>query len=259
MSFWLSLYTVASDFTRISIPNGCNHYIRVRRMVNSKRWIVTKYVMHDNWNGHSHKQIKHELYTPTAQHMRMVTTIAKQEAELTCRPARAAVESQILQNPKINQFASVPGLQGMEGNTRACKGCIQAVFDEYLDKIWRKKYGLEMLNCQGSFVMDNNYSEGWNRKTLIDLGKRETWWIFLWNTKRYMQVVVAKYNGFKHNGFQRQRGSDRRKRCKALKTIWNTFEEKNRQNKDVIWNYLECLYLCWEQEYDALYSKLDSL
>ena len=115
------------------------------------------------------------------------------------------------------------------------------------------------MNCQGSFVMDNNFSEGWNRKYLMDLGIRQNWWTFLWNLKKFMAVTNIKYQAFASKGFNRRRSASRRERCNALRRIWNKFEKLDRTNEDIIWKYVECLYLCWESEYNDLDSLVETL
>ena len=142
---------------------------------------------------------------------------------------------------------------GISGSARSA---FRDFFDEYLCPIWKDRYGLKLMNCQGSFVMDNNFSEGWNRKYLLDLGMRQNWWTFLWNLKRFMAVTNVKYDAFLTHGFNRKRSAARRDRCKALQRIWVKFEKLNRTNKDIVWKYVECLYLCWEGEYDSLNESL---
>eukprot|EP01083_Nonionella_stella_P179821 639461_1 len=87
------------------------------------------------------------------------------------------------------------------------------------------------------------------------------WFDFLWSLKRYFAVITSKYRAFEENKFQftRQRSSARKDRCRALKNIWSVFDRLDRSKPEIVWQYLETLYLCWEDEYDAVQQKLNSL
>eukprot|EP01084_Bolivina_argentea_P186693 321733_1 len=143
------------------------------------------------------------------------------------------------------------------------KGSAKRAFRDFLDghliPNWRDRFGLDLLNCQGSFVMDNNLSEGYNLLTLMDIGVNEPWWPFLWNMKKYFAVIAARFETYKTNGFQRRRSVARRERCAALQNIWNKFEVLDRTNKDIVWKYVECLYFCWDNEYEKLNGLLNCL
>ncbi len=135
----------------------------------------------------------------------------------------------------------------------------RSFWNEHLDKQWLKKLGLVKLNSQGSYVLDNNYSEGWNRKTLMDLGRGNNFWTFIWNMKRFLAVIALKYERFELKGFERKRSNDRIERLTSLQLIWDTFEAMDRTKEEVVWKYLNCLYLCWDNEYDELRVLLNSL
>eukprot|EP01083_Nonionella_stella_P222681 794363_1 len=60
-------------------------------------------------------------------------------------------------------------------------------------------------------------------------------------------------------GFRRERSAERKDRCKALVSIWNKFDGLDRSQSDVVWAYVNCLYLCWESEYDRLKTMLQCL
>eukprot|EP01083_Nonionella_stella_P101372 287303_1 len=141
------------------------------------------------------------------------------------------------------------------------RNAFRVLYDEYLIPTWRNRFGLQLLNCHGHLVMDNGFSEGWNRKTLLDLGIGSSWFDFLWSLKRYFAVITSKYRAFEDNKFRftRQRSSARKDRCRALKNIWSVFDRLDRSKPDIVWQYLEALYLCWEDVYDALQQKLISL
>ncbi len=147
----------------------------------------------------------------------------------------------------------------MEGYSWRGKKAFRTLWDEYLYKVWLKRFGLTKINSQGFFVLDNNYSEGWNLKALIDLGIGNTFWSFTWELKRYMEVIAVKYDGFKEKGFQRKRSAQRIARCTALKAIWDKFDTLDRTQESVVWQYLQCLFLCWENEYDEVHKVLNSL
>eukprot|EP01083_Nonionella_stella_P222682 794364_1 len=131
--------------------------------------------------------------------------------------------------------------------------------DTYLGPVWTQKYGFSKMNCQGSLVMDNNFCEGYNRKALTDIGMRSTWWPFLWNLKRFLELIAVRYDAFESEGFRRERSAERKDRCKALVSIWNKFDGLDRSQSDVVWAYVNCLYLCWESEYDRLKTMLQCL
>eukprot|EP01084_Bolivina_argentea_P074415 134998_1 len=107
-------------------------------------------------------------------------------------------------------------------------------------------------------MMDNNHSEGWNRKALVDVGMRKSWWTFLWLLKQFFAVIASRYEAFEVRGFTRQRSADRKKRCGALLKIWNVFELLDRTNEEVVWKYVNCLYLCWENEYGKMEQLLNT-
>ncbi len=126
-------------------------------------------------------------------------------------------------------------------------------WNEYIKPQWGNK--LQKMNVQGSLVMDNNNSEGWNFKGIIDL-KGNDFWGFLFELKRYFAIVAIKYERFKEKGFERKRSSQRVERCLALQAIWTKFDLLDRNNRDIVRKYLDCLYLCWENRYDELYDEL---
>ncbi len=116
-----------------------------------------------------------------------------------------------------------------------------------------------MLNCQGSFVLDNNHSEGWNKKSILDIGRCSNWWGFLWKLKQYFALIATKYEAFQVNGFTRKRSGARQKLCKHLEIIWNKFDKLDRTNEEIVWKYVNCLYLCYEKEYEELNILLDCI
>eukprot|EP01083_Nonionella_stella_P205243 747585_1 len=132
-------------------------------------------------------------------------------------------------------------------------------YNEYLEPVWIEKFGLKLLNCKGSFVMDNNFCEGWNRKALMDLGMRRNWWLFCWNLKQWLAVIASRFEAFEMKGFERKRSAQRKRRCEALKAVWDKFDTLDRANAIVVWNYIQCLFLCWENEYTKLKDLLLTL
>ncbi len=72
----------------------------------------------------------------------------------------------------------------------------------------------------------------------------------------YFAIVEIKYERFKEKGFERKRSHQRIKRCNALQAIWAKFDLLDRNNRDIVRKYLNCLYLCWESRYDELYDEL---
>ena len=66
--------------------------------------------MHDINKQQAHAQIPHRIHTPTTKHVEIIKQIAKQDAALTGKSLRRAIESQMLQNPSLNKLESVAGL-----------------------------------------------------------------------------------------------------------------------------------------------------
>jgi len=85
---------------------NCNHYIRIR-LTGGGRWIVSRYHMHDMDKGISHALVYHQIHSQNCQHAELIKKVTKQDAMLSGQPSREAVESQMLQNPALNQMESV--------------------------------------------------------------------------------------------------------------------------------------------------------
>ncbi len=194
-----------SEYVEVKKDDGCGfHFInRVNANMKSKGYIKYYY--------------DHKLFRKYVRYFECLRAIHLDCAELAC---------DLIKRKSWNAIGG------------EARNAFREFYNDYLEPIWRRKFGLEMLNCQGSYVMDNNYSEGWNRKTLMDIGMRKSWWPFLFELKRFFAIICARYEAFEKNKFERPRSLKRKDRLRALDTIWNKFENLDRKNEVIVCHYL---------------------